>query len=69
MLKIRIVKDDGTMLSSQNNKDNEQLEEVSIINIPFDSVWMQIDVYLQQKLISKVCYKHDYIQYGNIVVL
>ena len=59
-LKIRILKADGSTLEDTvesiraGGKDGEkdEPEEVGIINIPFDSIWSQVDVYLQQKLVS-----------------
>ena len=60
-LKIQILRGDGTSLSSpspsttkksSDSKEEDESEKVGIINIPFDSIWSQVDVYLQQKLVS-----------------
>ena len=56
LLKLRILKADGSSLNSPTTNAEGNLEanvdKVSTINIPFDSIWSQVDLYLQQKLIS-----------------
>lgn len=43
-MKCKIIKSDGTALAEQ--------EKTGIINLPLQSMWSQIDVYMNGKLVS-----------------
>ena len=53
-LKLRLLKADGTPIvpSDSDTLTYSELEVVTPINSPFDTMWSQVDVYLQQKLVS-----------------
>ena len=58
-LKIQILKGDGSTIKPVTRvladaEPEKEKEEVGIINIPLDSIWAQVDVYLQQKLVSNL---------------
>lgn len=59
-VKLRLVKEDGSLITPQ--------DKVALVNLPLQALWRQVDVAIQQKVVSSVGTNYPYKSYIDILL-
>lgn len=62
-VKARLLKNDGSIPSMALNDEKEMIDDVSPVNLLLHSMWSQLEIALQQKVITKIGDTHAYKAY------